>query len=602
MEHYLASARKYRPQKFEDVVGQSAITRTLENAIKSSHLAQAFLFTGPRGVGKTTCARILAKVINTAEGEEIDPKEDFSFNIFELDAASNNSVDDIRSLTEQVRIPPQVGSYKVYIIDEAHMLSQSAFNAFLKTLEEPPPHAVFILATTEKHKIIPTILSRCQIYDFKRIDIRDIVGHLSKISEEEGIKAEVDALHLIAEKADGALRDALSIFDQVVSFAGKEISYKQVSENLNVLDYEFYFQVADAIRKQAIPEALLIFDDVLQNGFDGHLFINGLGSHFRNLLVCKEEQTLKLLEVSENAKARYSEQAGKFPFEQIVLALRLISKCDVEFKTSKNQRLLVEICLMQLCSIGTDEKKKLNDLKVAILPPMSFEDAPLNVPSVPKPTSSPAQPVPSAVEVKLEKEEEVAPVVHELKDETEEETAVPEVAAKAFEVKQETIEELSRKMKGRSSQSSRTISISNVFTKQEAEEEQAEDLSNKPREAFAFQQLKEYWDEYVEELEKMGKHSFAVSMKKYAPRLEGEQILMVLDNKAQEGAFHNEKQDILNHLRTKLNHYGLYLDFTLEVEEVEKKYYTNSEKFERMAEKKPILLEFKRRLNLDTDF
>ncbi|HAS35196.1 MAG TPA: DNA polymerase III subunit gamma/tau, partial [Flavobacteriales bacterium] len=363
MEHYLASARKYRPQKFQDVVGQEAITNTLENAIRSSHLAQAFLFCGPRGVGKTTCARILAKVINTAEGESIDPDEDFAFNIFELDAASNNSVDDIRSLTEQVRIPPQLGSYKVYIIDEAHMLSQAAFNAFLKTLEEPPAHAIFILATTEKHKIIPTILSRCQIYDFKRIDIGDIVGHLSRISEEEGISAEADALHLIAEKADGALRDALSIFDQVVSFSGKELNYKQVSENLNVLDFDYYFRIGDAIRKNDIPAALLSFDEILQNGFDGHLFINGLGTHFRNLLVCKQEQTLKLLEVSDSAKTRYSDQAAKIEFDDILLALRVISKCDVQYKTSKNQRLLVEICLMQLCSIVASEKKKSSELR-----------------------------------------------------------------------------------------------------------------------------------------------------------------------------------------------------------------------------------------------
>ncbi len=597
MEHYLASARKYRPQKFQDVVGQEAITNTLENAIRSSHLAQAFLFCGPRGVGKTTCARILAKVINTAEGESIDPDEDFAFNIFELDAASNNSVDDIRSLTEQVRIPPQVGSYKVYIIDEAHMLSQAAFNAFLKTLEEPPAHAIFILATTEKHKIIPTILSRCQIYDFKRIDIGDIVGHLSRISEEEGISAEADALHLIAEKADGALRDALSIFDQVVSFSGKELNYKQVSENLNVLDFDYYFRIGDAIRKNDIPAALLSFDEILQNGFDGHLFINGLGTHFRNLLVCKQEQTLKLLEVSDSAKTRYSDQAAKIEFDDILLALRVISKCDVQYKTSKNQRLLVEICLMQLCSIVASEKKKSSELRIAILPPSKVIDPEFVAPKRKEisPASKAELQAPSREEKEIEVLEKEAPVPEEKKQ-------VESPSTKAFEEKPEVVENIARKVQERSSQSSRTISISDVFGKKEELAESEEDLSGKPRDEFKDEELLEAWNAYADKLEKEGKHSFSVSMKKYVPRRTGEQIHMVLDNQAQVGAFHNEKQEVLNVLRNRLNNYGIYLDFTLEVEQAEKKYYTNREKFERMAEKKPILLEMKRRLNLDTDF
>lgn len=596
MEHYLASARKYRPQKFQDVVGQEAITNTLENAIRSSHLAQAFLFCGPRGVGKTTCARILAKVINTAEGEDIDPDEDFAFNIFELDAASNNSVDDIRSLTEQVRIPPQVGSYKVYIIDEAHMLSQAAFNAFLKTLEEPPAHAIFILATTEKHKIIPTILSRCQIYDFKRIDVGDIVGHLSRISEDEGISAEADALHLIAEKADGALRDALSIFDQVVSFSGKELNYKQVSENLNVLDFDYYFRIGDAIRKNDIPTALLSFDEILQNGFDGHLFINGLGTHFRNLLVCKQEQTLKLLEVSDSAKTRYSEQAAKIDFDDILLALRLISKCDVQYKTSKNQRLLVEICLMQLCSIGASEKKKSSDLRIAILPPSKIIDSEFIAPKRKEisPESRAELQVPSRKEKEIE-------VLEKEEQKPQQKQQSESLSTKSFEEKQEVVEKIERKITTRSSQTSRTISISN-FSKKEELAESEEDLSGKPRDEFKDEELLKAWNAYADKLEKEGKHSFSVSMKKYSPRRSGEQIHMVLDNQAQVGAFHNEKQEVLNALRNKLNNYGLYLDFTLEVEKAEKKYYTNREKFERMAEKKPILLELKRRLKLDTDF
>ncbi|MEN8777504.1 MAG: DNA polymerase III subunit gamma/tau, partial [Polaribacter sp.] len=309
MEHFIVSARKYRPQNFEDVVGQQAITNTLENAIKNNHLAQALLFTGPRGVGKTSCARILAKKINQQEVESTE--EDFAFNIFELDAASNNSVDDIRSLTDQVRIPPQTGKYKVYIIDEVHMLSQAAFNAFLKTLEEPPAHAIFILATTEKHKIIPTILSRCQIFDFKRIGVLDAKNYLKTISQKEAITADDDALHIIAQKADGAMRDALSIFDRVVSFSGKNLTREAVTENLNVLDYETYFNMTSLLLENKIPEVLNTFNTILSKGFEGHHFINGLASHFRDLLVAKDKSTVALLEVGDSTKKNYLAQAVK---------------------------------------------------------------------------------------------------------------------------------------------------------------------------------------------------------------------------------------------------------------------------------------------------
>jgi len=357
MEHFIVSARKYRPQAFEDVVGQQAITNTLENAIKNNHLAQALLFTGPRGVGKTTCARILAKRINQ-KGKEVDPDEDFAFNIFELDAASNNSVDDIRNLTDQVRIPPQTGNYKVYIIDEVHMLSQSAFNAFLKTLEEPPAHAIFILATTEKHKIIPTILSRCQIFDFKRIGVIDIKNYLKKIADHENITADDDALHIIAQKADGALRDALSIFDRVVSFAGANLTRQAVAENLNVLDYDSYFKATDLILKNDIPQLLIKYNEILSKGFDGHHFIAGLASHFRDLLVARDTNTIQLLEVGENTKKQYLEQATKSNTSFLLQAIELANDCDLKYKTSKNQRLLVELALMQLASITFDSKKK----------------------------------------------------------------------------------------------------------------------------------------------------------------------------------------------------------------------------------------------------
>ncbi len=356
--NYIVSALKYRPQKFEEVVGQQAVTNTLKNAIAKDHLAQALLFTGPRGVGKTTCARILAKEINKAEG--LSSEEDFAFNIFELDAASNNSVDDIRNLIEQVRIPPQVGKYKVYIIDEVHMLSTQAFNAFLKTLEEPPAHAVFILATTEKHKIIPTILSRCQIYDFKRISAFDIKEHLKNIVDKEGLEAEEDALFLIAQKADGALRDALSLFDKVVSYSDGKITRKIVSESMSILDYDAYFKVVDLMLQNDVPGILNFFNDLLHQGFDAHQFIAGLSGHLRDLLVAKDTQTVNLLEVSDNIKEQYKKQAQSLSLSYLMQALDLTTQTDINYKSSKSPQLLVELTLMKLASLQSDEAKKKN--------------------------------------------------------------------------------------------------------------------------------------------------------------------------------------------------------------------------------------------------
>lgn len=371
MEQFVVSARKYRPATFDSVVGQANITDTLKNAIRNQHLTQAFLFTGSRGVGKTTVARILAKTINCMDRTDlIEPcdncdscnsfNEGHSLNIYELDAASNNSVDDIRSLIDQVRMAPQIGSHKVYIIDEVHMLSSSAFNAFLKTLEEPPAHAIFILATTEKHKIIPTILSRCQIFDFSRIGIQDMVNHLSYIAEKEGIEAEEDALHIITEKADGALRDALSIFDQQVSFSGKTLNYQNVIDNLNILDYDYYFKVTDALYDGNIPSSLLLFNSILSKGFEGHHFLNGLAGHFRNLMVCKSPETLSLLEVSENVQQKYKAQAEKVDQQFLFQAIDILTSADFQYKASQNKRLLVELSLMQMASLSTDgvEKKK----------------------------------------------------------------------------------------------------------------------------------------------------------------------------------------------------------------------------------------------------
>ncbi len=596
MENYVVSARKYRPQKFSDVVGQGSITRTLENAIKSSHLAQAFLFCGPRGVGKTTCARILAKVVNTPDGEDVDPNEDFGFNIFELDAASNNSVDDIRSLTDQVRIPPQVGQFKVYIIDEAHMLSQSAFNAFLKTLEEPPPHAIFILATTEKHKIIPTILSRCQIFDFKRIEIKDMEAHLSTIAKEEGIEAESDALHLIAEKADGALRDALSIFDQVVSFSGKNISYKSVVENLNILDYDYFFRAADHIRKHDIPGAMLLFDEVLNKGFDAHHFVNGLGSHYRNLLVCKDESTLGLLQVGDNIRAKYLEQSKKIEQNDLLTGLKVIARADVEYKSSKNQRLLVEIALLQLCSIGAEleKKKTLND-RIDIIPVGTIA-------------------LPSKKEAKVIDEHQKADD-HKQKQSKEEEAKAPiePVAEASAEIKEEPKrapkkEPDESKPKAKQVSSSEeiglTISIGDVLQQEDEQEEDAEeDLSGKPRDEFSEDEFTVWWKEYGKTLHEEGRRSLGTMLSKYDPEIrENNTVVLTLDNKAQLNEYNANKQELLNVMRKQFNNYGIKLEYTLEVKKTQRKYYTNREKFERMKELNPKLQDLQRELGLDPDY
>ena len=367
MENFIVSARKYRPGTFQSVVGQASITSTLKNAIRNAKLAHAYLFCGPRGVGKTTCARIFAKTINCMHlTEDTEPcnecesckafNENRSYNIHELDAASNNSVDDIRNLTDQVRIPPQIGRYSIYIIDEVHMLSQAAFNAFLKTLEEPPRHAIFILATTEKHKIIPTILSRCQIFDFNRIKISDIAGQLSYVALHEEVEAEPEALNVIAHKADGAMRDALSIFDQIVSFCGKQISYKSVISNLNVLDYDYYFRLVDLFLKADISGVMMLFNEVLDHGFDGHHFINGLSSHFRDLLVCRDAVTVQLLEVGGEIRDKYKAQAQSCATEFVLDALELSNSCDLKYKSSQNKRLLVELTLIRIAQLSLKKK------------------------------------------------------------------------------------------------------------------------------------------------------------------------------------------------------------------------------------------------------
>ncbi|MCH5328306.1 MAG: DNA polymerase III subunit gamma/tau, partial [Coprobacter sp.] len=409
MENYVVSARKYRPSTFRSVVGQKALTQTLKNAIDSQKLAHAYLFCGPRGVGKTTCARIFAKTINclhpTGQGEACNQcescvafNEQRSYNIMELDAASNNSVDDIRQLTEQVRIAPQVGRYKVFIIDEVHMLSSQAFNAFLKTLEEPPHHAIFILATTEKNKILPTILSRCQIYDFQRITIADTVEHLQYVAEQEGIETEVEGLNVIAQKADGGMRDALSIFDQIVSSTQGHITYASVIDNLNVLDYENYFKLTDAFLQSAVPAVLLGFDEILRNGFDAQYFVSGLSGHFRNLLVCKDASTLPLLEVAPSVAERYGQQAARCSTDFLYKAMNISNECDLAYRASNNKRLLVELMLIKLCQLSAPAQP------AAVVEPPLQKVAPATPSAQPqapavsaRPTAQPAQPAkPSA--------------------------------------------------------------------------------------------------------------------------------------------------------------------------------------------------------------
>ena len=561
MEHFIVSARKYRPQVFEDVVGQKAITNTLENAIKSNHLAQALLFTGPRGVGKTTCARILAKQINQNSSENID--DDFAFNIFELDAASNNSVDDIRNLTDQVRIPPQTGKYKVYIIDEVHMLSTSAFNAFLKTLEEPPAHAIFILATTEKHKIIPTILSRCQIFDFKRIGVLDAKEYLAKIAIQENINAEDDALHIIAQKADGAMRDALSIFDRVVSFSGKELTRKAVTENLNVLDYDEYFKTTDLILKNDIPAVLIHFNSILGKGFEGHHFITGLASHFRDLLVAKDKVTIDLLEVGDNAKKKYLEQSSTTKLRFLIQAIELANDCDLKYKTSKNQRLLVELTLMQLASITFDGEKK--NSKPYIIASLHFNTGviskPLFIPKV-EPSSTISSP------------------------------------SKKAEIPKK---ELSKPVLGHKKRRPSALSLTSVNRKKEIDviEVEYEEIEGLPTDKFSEKKALLLWKQYVEKLVEQGKKSVASIMNASKPTIKNNDFYFELPNTSMKDQLDRAKGPLLKFLREKLNNFKISIILNVN-EEVTKKYaYTPQEKYQKLKEKNNAIELLKKTFDLD---
>lgn len=612
MDNFIVSARKYRPITFQNVVGQQHITGTLKNAIKNNQLAQAFLFCGPRGVGKTTCARILAKTINCqnigADGEAcgvcdscVSFQNGNSFNIHELDAASNNSVEDIRSLIEQVRIPPQAGKYKIYIIDEVHMLSQAAFNAFLKTLEEPPSYAIFILATTEKHKILPTILSRCQIFDFNRIRVDDIAQHLAEIADKEGVAYDQDGLHLIAQKADGGLRDALSMFDQIVSFSSKNVNYKAVIDNLNILDYDYYFKLTECLLAGDVAGALLIFDEILSHGFDGNHFITGLASHFRNLLVSKDASTLKLLEVSDGIRQKYNLQSQSASLSFLISALNITNQCDLNYKTSKNQRLQVELALIKLCHIpslinlsGTessviqsgDVKKKLN---------------PIAEPAVPEPASIPPEKAVPDPAASLEEPEKQFPEAAEIL-----------VTAAATELPKETPNAENEEKRSRISISKPSLSINSSLIPNlndleanysRKEEEKPEYLSGESKAAFDSDTLIRYWNTYAEKIKKDGKINIFTVMTAAPPvLLEDFMIELVIENKIQDELLSSEKVELLNYLRVELKNFSIDLK-TRQMEQSQKKrLYTSSEKYQHMLEKNPNLDEFKRRFNLDLDY
>ena len=585
MENFVVSARKYRPMTFNTVVGQLAITSTLKNAIRNNHLAHAFLFTGPRGVGKTTCARILAKTINclniTPDFEPCNSCascETFnngqSLNIFELDAASNNSVEDIRALVEQVRYAPVGGKYKVYIIDEVHMLSGSAFNAFLKTLEEPPSYAVFILATTEKHKIIPTILSRCQIFDFSRITVDDIAKHLAEISSSEGVDAEKDALHMIALKADGALRDALSIFDRLVSFGGNKITYKAVIENLHILDYDYFFRITAQILDGDISAVLKTLDEILSLGFDGHHFIAGLSTHFRNLLVCKDTATVELLEVSEGIREKYLSQSRQCPVSQLFILLEEANRCDINYRSAQNQRLHVELSLLKMCmpakpssNAEPEEKKKSSSIKarqpaeekaLSELPAKSYE----TIVSVPSVAREPEKPSPG----KLSGHSSVVPKTISIKDSI---SQAPQPPAAETTVSSSLLE----------------ASGLDVILNETA----------KP--------LQHLWNVFAERLFKEGKMSLHSAMSRRAPEWKDElTITFLVDNASLERDFNQLKPDLMEHLRKSLGKPLLTLNINLVKDEVKtERPYSAQDKFKWLAERNPKLNEMKKLFDLDVD-
>jgi len=574
MDNFIVSARKYRPVTFDTVVGQNSITSTLKNAIKNKQIAQAFLFTGPRGVGKTTCARILAKTINcTNVSENIEPcnvcdsckafNTSASFNVHELDAASNNSVEDIRNLVEQVRIPPQAVNYKVYIIDEVHMLSPSAFNAFLKTLEEPPPYAKFILATTEKHKILPTILSRCQIFDFNRITVDDIAKHLEFVAKNENINAEPEALHIIAQKADGALRDALSIFDQIASYSGSSITYENVIENLNVLDVNSYFEMSDFIWENNISQVLLKLNDIFEKGHDPHHFINGLGDHLRNLLVCKDTETIVLLEVSPNIKGKYKTQSQNCAPDILLKCLEICNKADVNYKSVSNKRLLIELSLLQMCALCNKTENK-----------STFVNPPIN---------------------------QTREVVK---------TPIPEKKTESIPVQKPIVEPPKNKTEEKHEAAKESISFSSLYSNPQKNNvtvsenvKEAIKIESVPSDNFTNDKLVELWAQFTEKQES-GSNFKSILASNKPHKKENNTISFSVLNTFQEQEIKTKMQELLAFLRTNLNNQliNLAIDIIPEEEHKTVKPFTVKDKFQSMSEKNPDIIKLKNKLELDLEY
>lgn len=612
MDNFIVSARKYRPVTFDSVVGQQHITGTLKNAIHNNQLAQAFLFCGPRGVGKTTCARILAKTINCENilsGTEpcgaCDSCKSFqngnSFSIHELDAASNNSVDDIRNLIDQVRIPPQAGKYKIYIIDEVHMLSQAAFNAFLKTLEEPPSYAIFILATTEKHKILPTILSRCQIFDFNRIKVEDMASHLANIADREGITYDQDGLHIIAQKADGGLRDALSMFDQIVSFSNKHVTYQAVIDNLNILDYDYYFKLTDAILTEDAAQSLLIFNEILNHGFDGSHFIAGLSAHFRNLLVAKEPSTLKLLEVSDSIRQKYLQQSQKAAPGFLLSALNISNQCEINYKTSKNQRLQVELSLLKTCHIASAIKlSQLGSVQIPSATEGVKKKLPESVAAQAKQSSSAVvtPPITSvgnapAIESQVAPSSQASPVNYQSSE-------------MKGEVKKEVVSNIPPKVKkggwGASASAIipslpdlNTIYDNNAVAK---EGDEPELIRGSEQREVSFGQFIAVWNSYAEQLKAENKINLYTMMTAMQPRLNGTLIEIDVENGVQMDVLQSAKVDVLNYLRVKLQNFSLDLQGVMMEHTISRKPYTSQEKYQAMVNKNPLLDTLRKEFNL----
>jgi len=580
MSDFIVSARKYRPFAFTDVVGQNSITSTLSNAIRDNHLAQSFLFCGPRGVGKTTCARILAKTINCENiTENINAcnecdscksfNESHSFNIHELDAASNNSVDDIRNLVEQVRFAPQVGKYNIYIIDEVHMLSSSAFNAFLKTLEEPPAHAIFILATTEKHKIIPTILSRCQIFDFRSISIQNIIDHLKYVSKSEKIISEDDALHIIAQKSGGSLRDSLSMFDRLVNASDLTLTYKSVIENLNILDHDYYLKMTDAIIKHDVSEVLLILNEILNNGFDGHQFVNGLATHIRDLLVCKNPETVVLLEKGEELQKKYLSQSANCDLKFLIKSLKMTNECDVQYRVSKNQRLLVELCLLRMASIGqfSAEKKK-------------------NKNSIISPNKDPIEKITEKQNNEEVKKEEIIAIVKE------NETLKTEVKV---EVQEPPPTVFKQRIK------SSTISISGILDDEKEDDEKQR--SPIIEEDFSETEMMKVWNDFANIKKEDGRTNLFITLTALPPTLKDKnKIEIKISNDAQQKLLNENRVELMEYLRKKLKNDTIEV-VTFITEEIKTDIpYTSTDKFNKMIEKNTSLKVLRDELGLDPDY